>query len=414
MPFAPLRVAHLADTHIGMENYGRLNPETGLNQRLHDFLRSLDEAIEGALAAGVHLVVIAGDIYKTRDPTPTHQREFARRVRRLSSAGVPVFIAAGNHDLPLSPGRATSVDIFRELDVPNVTVARAIGTQRVDTAAGPVQVIAFPWTVRALALAHADFKNKTIAELNQAMIDMNRAKLLTDAQALDPTLPSIVVGHAHLLGGRVGAERLLTMGSDPMYDLQVFDLPGVDYVALGHLHKHQALSYGQPAIVYSGSIDRVDFGEEGEDKGWVYVEIPEKGRADWQFRKVQARRFLTVEARVESDNATEDVIRAIVRHGEGTRDAVVRLRIDIPAERLGSLHEDQVRTQLKGAYYLLPVERVVRNRARERWGAGQAAIQHARPLEALAYYLEHQQVPAERREVLLAYARGLMGERSEP
>src|SRR5256886_12425745 len=75
----PLRIAHLADTHIGMENYGRINPETGLNQRLHDFLNSLDQAIDGAVAASVDLVVFAGDIYKTRDPTPTHQREFARR-----------------------------------------------------------------------------------------------------------------------------------------------------------------------------------------------------------------------------------------------------------------------------------------------------------------------------------------------
>ena len=71
----PLRIAHLADTHIGMENYGRLNAETGLNQRLHDFLKSLDQALDAALAAKVDLVVFAGDIYKTRDPTPTHQRD---------------------------------------------------------------------------------------------------------------------------------------------------------------------------------------------------------------------------------------------------------------------------------------------------------------------------------------------------
>src|SRR5438874_12137660 len=83
----PLRIAHLADTHIGMENYGRINAETGLNQRMHDFLKSLDEAIDGAIAADVDLVFFAGDIYKTRDPTPTHQREFARRIRRLGSAG---------------------------------------------------------------------------------------------------------------------------------------------------------------------------------------------------------------------------------------------------------------------------------------------------------------------------------------
>src|SRR6266702_435273 len=138
----PLRIAHLADTHIGMENYGRINPETGLNQRLHDFLGSLDQAIDGAIAENVDLVVFAGDIYKTRDPTPTHQREFARRIFRLSSAGIKVVIVAGNHDIPMSAGRATSVDIFRALEVPSVTVARAMATHIVETKqAGPVQVI---------------------------------------------------------------------------------------------------------------------------------------------------------------------------------------------------------------------------------------------------------------------------------
>src|SRR5690348_6436856 len=111
----PLRIAHLADTHIGMENYGRINPESGLNQRLHDFLSSLDQAIDGAIEAGVHLAVFAGDIYKTRDPTPTHQREFARRIHRLTSHDIKVVLVVGNHDIPMSAGRATSVDIFRAL-----------------------------------------------------------------------------------------------------------------------------------------------------------------------------------------------------------------------------------------------------------------------------------------------------------
>ena len=236
------------------------------------------------IEAKVDLVVFAGDIYKTRDPTPTHQREFAQRMHRLSSAGVQTMIVAGNHDIPLSAGRATSVDIFRALEVPSVIVARSIGTHVVETQAGPVQVLAFPWTVRSAILAQPEFKNHTIAELNQAMIDLNRAKLRMDAEALDPSLPTIVVGHAHLFGARIGAERLLTMGNDPMYDMQTFDLPGIDFVALGHIHKHQVLNRN-PTVVYAGSIDRVDFGEQDEDKGWVYVEIPEKGRAEWEFRK---------------------------------------------------------------------------------------------------------------------------------
>jgi exonuclease SbcD len=409
----PLRIAHLADTHIGMENYGRLNAETGLNQRLHDFLHSLDQAIDGALAAQVDLVVFAGDIYKTRDPTPTHQREFARRVHRLTSNGVKVVIVAGNHDIPLSAGRATSIDIFRALEVPDVTVARTLGTHVIQTAVGPVQVLAFPWTVRSAVLAHADFKNHTIAELNQAMIDLNRAKLRTEAEALDPELPAIVVGHTHLFGARVGAERLLTMGSDPMYDLPTFDLPGIDFVALGHLHKHQVLHYAAPVIVYAGSIDRVDFGEQGEDKGWVYVEVAGKGQAEWEFRKVDARPFLTIEATVESDNATEDVVRAIARHAGQLEHAVVRLRIDVPGDRVRELNDDDIRAQLKEAYFVAPFERIGRQQVRNRWGAAGAAIQRVGPLDALDLYLEHQKVDADRRATLLRYARGLMGDADE-
>ena len=391
-----------------MENYGRINPETGLNQRLHDFLGSLDQAIDGAIAANVDLVVFAGDIYKTRDPTPTHQREFARRIFRLSSAGIKVVIVAGNHDIPMSAGRATSIDIFRALEVPSVLVARALGTHRIETQAGPVQVIAFPWSVRSAVLAQPEFKNHTIAELNQTMIELNKAKLAKEAQALDPDLPSIVVGHAHLFGAKIGSERLLTMGSDPMYDLATFDVPGLDFIALGHIHKHQALSYANPKVVYAGSIDRVDFGEQNEDKGWVYVEIAEKRKAEWGFRKVTARPFLTIEATVESDNATEDVVRAIARVADRLDNAVVRVRIDVPPERLSELRDDDIRLQLKGAYYVAPFERTNRQRPRSRWGTAGTAIQRAGPIEALGLYLEHQKVDAERRATLVRYAHGLM------
>jgi DNA repair protein SbcD/Mre11 len=403
-----VKIAHLADTHIGMENYGRVNPETGLNQRLHDFLRSLDQAVDGAIEERVDLAVFAGDIYKTRDPTPTHQREFARRIHRLTSAGIKVVMVAGNHDIPLSAGRATSVDIFRALEIPSVTVARQLATHVIETKAGPVQVIAFPWAVRSLVLAQPEFKNHTIAELNQAMIDLTRARLQSEATALDPDLRTIVVGHAHLFGARVGAERLLTMGSDPMYDLQTFDLPGIDFVALGHIHKHQVLNYASPQVVYAGSIDRVDFGEQDEAKGWILAEVAEKGHAEWEFRQVAARPFLTIEAKVEGENATEDVVRAIARQAARLEDAVVRVRIDVPPERLGELREDDIRVHLKSAYYVAPFERTSQQRPRSRWGAAGAAIQRAGPLEALSLYLEHQKVDASRRETLLRYARSLM------
>ncbi len=406
----PLRIAHFADTHIGMENYGRVNPETGLNQRLHDFLNSLDQAIDGAIEERVDVAVFAGDIYKTRDPTPTHQREFARRIHRLASHGIQIMLVAGNHDVPMSAGRATSVDIFRALEIPSVSVARSLSTHTLQTKKGPIQIVAFPWAVRSMVLAQPEFKNCTIAELNQAMIDITSAKLRSEAEQLDPSVPSSVVGHAHLFGARIGAERLLTMGNDPMYAVESFDLPNIDFVALGHIHKHQVLRYAAPAVVYAGSIDRVDFGEQDEPKGWVLVTIAEKGHAEWEFRPVAARPFLTIEARVESDNATEDVVRAIARHAHQLDNAIVRVRVDIPPERVGELREDEIRLQLKSAYHIAPLERTSRTRPRSRWGNAGAAIQRAGPIEALSLYLEHQKVDAARRETLLRYARALLSE----
>ena len=79
-----IRIMHLADVHIGMENYGRLDPATGLNGRVMDFLRRLSEAVEYALDNEVDLVLFAGDAYKTRDPNSTYRREFARRIKRLA------------------------------------------------------------------------------------------------------------------------------------------------------------------------------------------------------------------------------------------------------------------------------------------------------------------------------------------
>ena len=120
-----VRIVHLADVHLGVENYGRLDPATGLSTRLTDFLQGVDAAIDMALEIEADLVVFAGDAYKTRDPSPTYQREFARRIRRLSQAGLPTVLAAGNHDVPNAVGRAHTMEIFATLDVENVYVARS-------------------------------------------------------------------------------------------------------------------------------------------------------------------------------------------------------------------------------------------------------------------------------------------------
>ena len=94
-----IKMLHFADIHIGMENYGRTDPTTGLSSRVMDFVHRLDDMVAYALDNDVDLAIFAGDAFKTRNPNPTFQREFAFRVQDIA-AHCPVVLLVGNHDLP--------------------------------------------------------------------------------------------------------------------------------------------------------------------------------------------------------------------------------------------------------------------------------------------------------------------------
>ena len=171
-----MRVLHFSDLHIGVENYGRIDPETGLSTRLGDFLDSLDEVVEFALKESVDLVLLAGDAYKGRDPTQTHQREFAKRLNRLSQSGIPTFLLVGNHDLPAASSRATAVDIFPTLAVANIYVGANLQNYTVPTPSGPLQILAVPWPRRSTLLSREDSRGLSIEQ--ELGIDRTRAAFL--------------------------------------------------------------------------------------------------------------------------------------------------------------------------------------------------------------------------------------------
>ncbi|MQY72420.1 MAG: exonuclease SbcCD subunit D, partial [Dehalococcoidia bacterium] len=83
-----MKILHFADLHLGVESYGHIDPATGLSSRLLDFLFALDQVVDYALENKVDLVLFCGDAYKTREPTQTQQREFAKRINRLSTNNV--------------------------------------------------------------------------------------------------------------------------------------------------------------------------------------------------------------------------------------------------------------------------------------------------------------------------------------
>src|SRR4051812_25440338 len=186
-----IRILHLADIHLGMENYSRVDSATGLPSRLGDFLRSLDRALDYALDHEFDLVLLAGDVYKNRDPSPTIQREFARRIRRLSDAQIPTFLLVGNHDLPNTWARAHTVEIFDTLGVPNIWVANKPGRAVIPTRHGAVQIAALPWVTYHTLLTKDEFRTMGHDELQQVMVEKIEYVIDKMVEELDPALPAI-------------------------------------------------------------------------------------------------------------------------------------------------------------------------------------------------------------------------------
>ena len=407
-----MRILHFADLHIGVENYGRVDPETGLSTRLIDFLAALDEVVEYALTQEVDLVLLAGDAYKSRDPNQTQQRELAQRLAKLSSAGIPVFLLVGNHDLPHAVGRATAIEIFNTLQVPNLHVGDQIQTYPVETPKGPLQIVALPWPRRSRLLTREDTRGLSIDQINERVQDLLTQGVKLAADRLDPGVPAILTGHLTVSGATLGSERSMMLGQDHVLLPSNLHLPVFDYIALGHIHKHQILREN-PMMVYAGSLQRVDFGEEGETKGFCVVEL-DPGRmqgmrlVDFRFQPVQARNFVTVDVRMPegSEDPTQEVIHAVLRHN--VADSIVRVRISLTAEQSTQLREAEIREALKEAHYVASVSRQVEEERRTRIPAD--TVEGLDPLQALGLYLESRGTNPQRQKKLLEYAQKLVEE----
>ena len=409
-----MKIIHFSDLHLGMENYGRLDPATGLSSRLLDFLSALDQLVDYALENKADLVVFCGDAYKSREPTQTQQREFARRINRLTSGGIPIFLLIGNHDLPNAAGRATATEIFDTLTLENVYVSGSPGICTIPTSSGKVQVASLPWLRRNALLTREETRNMSFEQLNQKMQQILTGIIAKNAAELDPTLPSMLAAHVWVTGARVGSESMMTIGQEHVLLLSNIANPAFDYIALGHIHKHQILSQ-DPPVVYSGSLERVDFGEEDDDKGFYLIEIEPPGgqtgkrRVSFDFHPITGRRFLTINVNIESEDAdpTATVLKAVSSHEDHVKDAIVRLLISLPADMEGQLRDNEIRNVLKEAYYFA-ISRDIKREARLR--LGNWAAEEITPVEALKKWVENQKFPAERAKTLLEYGEKLIEE----
>jgi exonuclease SbcD len=350
---------HFADAHIDMANYGRHDPQTGLPLRVMDFLKSLDTIVDTAIAERVDLVLFAGDAYRDRNPAPTFQREWGRRIMRLSRAGIPTLLLVGNHDLSPSLGRAHAIEEFSTLEVPHVRVLdRPVFLGPDDLEGLPLQVIAMPWISRSGLLANLEMSAAKPDEVYTQIEERLTALVQDWIAGADPALPLVLTAHASVQGAVYGSERTVMLGSDLVLPGSLVKDPHLDYTALGHIHKPQNLNENtHPPVIYPGSIERVDFGEIADDRFFVVARV-ERGHTEVEWRKLTGiRPFIDRRLLLESDADITGQLRNALPEVEQLEGAIVRLVLEYPREWEAQIDEAALREHTASTFEFHLVKR---------------------------------------------------------
>ncbi len=323
-----IQFIHTADIHFGMENYGKIDSATGIHSRLLDFSRALNLCIDYAIEHKVDFFLFCGDAYKTAHPSQTQQRLLIQCFLRLYNAKIPVVIIVGNHDHPLSFGKANALDLFGEFPLDTFHVISKPTTITLQTKHGPINIVGIPWPTRnSLSLSQTHISSSSITDyISKAVVHI----IKDAAEKLDPTMPAVLAGHLTVSSGLFsGSEKRAVYGADPIFLPSQLAIKPFDYVALGHLHRHQNLNPKGTPIVYSGSIERIDFGERKEEKGFCHITIKEKNHAQYKFIKLPTRPFIQIEVKLETGKPqTEQLIAAIKK--QNITDAIVKIVYHIP------------------------------------------------------------------------------------
>ena len=275
----PLRFAHISDTHLGYRAFFKAEPESGRNQRAVDIEHAYETAITDILTRDVQLVIHGGDVFHHTRPAWSSLRCFVRQTRRLSDAGIPTVVIGGNHD---TPRLRTSGSVFSVLELALPDIRFVCGY---------------------------DQETHLFDDLDLAVTAVPHGKLtdpLGPSAFPTPERKNILVTHGLVHGLQLkGGQR--EPGEEDIADHLLDE--EFDYVALGHYHVHQKVRHN---AWYSGSTERMGFGDEDVDPGYAIVELggPSAG-AEVTHIPLEARPMKTI-APVDGENRSAREIADIV------------------------------------------------------------------------------------------------------
>lgn len=251
-----MRFLHTSDWHVGKTLKGR--------SRLDEQEAVLREIVAVARDREVDAVLVAGDLYDSAAPVPQAQRIVVKALADLARSGITVVAVAGNHD------NAAALDAYRPVwTAADVTVLGRVRRPddggvlsfRARSTGEEVRVALLPWVSQRQAVSAADLVANLPADNAAGYDEQVRRMIGALAAGFDDGAVNLVVAHLTVVGGLLGGGERQAQ-SIFEYHVPASAFPAdAHYVALGHLHRRQALPAPAP-VHYSGAPLAVDFGEQ--------------------------------------------------------------------------------------------------------------------------------------------------------
>lgn len=272
-----MRLLHTSDWHIGRSLHGA------------DLLREQEAVLSGladvVVAESVDVVVVAGDVYDRAVPSADATGVLDRVVGRLLRAGAAVVLTPGNHDSARRLGTFSGLLSAAGLHV-RAAISGLDEPVLLRDEHGEVAIYGLPYLEPEIARHELGVPG---ARSHEAVLAEAVERVRRDL-FLRPGARSVVLAHAFVGGGVPSdSERDICVGGVDLVPAPVFD--GIDYVALGHLHRPQTIT---PRLRYSGSPLAYSFGEAGQAKQVWLVDLDATGLAGVRALALPTPRPLTV------------------------------------------------------------------------------------------------------------------------
>lgn len=259
-----MKLMHLSDLHLGKRLI-----DVSL---LEDQKFILDQIIHIAAEEQPKVVMIAGDVYDRSNPPAEAMTLFAGFLRHLTALGSTVLVISGNHD------SSERVAYLGELVRENGVYLSPVYDGHIEPVClfdeyGEVRFYLMPYIHPASVCQF--FPDAEISSSCDA------ARTVLRELNLDPAVRNVILSHQFISGSAFDDPDQRAVGTLDSVDASLFD--SFDYVALGHIHRPQAVGRKDGTMRYCGSPLKYSQREAATEKSVTFIDLGPKGNVrQWQ------------------------------------------------------------------------------------------------------------------------------------